>query len=69
MLSEREQQQALRGRQRSVTNESFGGEWRILRPGESVEVVTPFHRLALPPVSAPSRTSRSSPDQEKMLTS
>ena len=47
-LSEREQKQALVFGQRSVINETFGGEWRVVQgSGESVEVVTPFHRLAL----------------------
>ena len=70
MLSEREQQQALVVGQRSVTNESFGGEWRILQgSGESVEVVTPFHRLALAARHAAFKNEPLKPqDQEKMLT-
>jgi len=58
--------------QRSVTNESFGGEWRSLQgSGESVEVVTPFPPASRwPPVTPPSKNEPLKPqDQEKMLTS
>jgi len=69
-LSEREQQQALVVGQRSVTSETFGGEWRILHgSGESVEIVTPFHRLALAARHAAFKNEPLKPqDQEKMLT-
>ena len=47
-LSERERQEAVLVGQRSVTQEAFGGEWRVVQgSGESVEVITPFHRIAL----------------------
>jgi hypothetical protein len=47
VLGERERQEALRVGQRSVTSESFGQEWRVENgSGESVTVLTPFHRLA-----------------------
>ena len=69
-LSEREQKQALVVGQRSVINETFGGEWRIVQgSGESVEVVTPFHRLALAARNAAFKNEPLKPqDQEKMLT-
>ncbi len=47
-LGDRERDEALVAGQRSVTSESFGTEWRVLNGGgESVSVMTPFHRLAL----------------------
>jgi hypothetical protein len=47
-LGERERAEALREGQRSVISESFGQEWRVANgTGESVTVITPFHRLAL----------------------
>lgn len=47
-LTAREKEEALRVGQRSVTTEAFDVEWRILNgAGESVTVITPFHRLAL----------------------
>jgi hypothetical protein len=69
-LSQREQKQALVVGQRSVINETFGGEWRIVQgSGESVEVVTPFHRLALAARNAAFKNEPLKPqDQEKMLT-
>jgi len=69
-LSDREQKQALVVGQRSVINETFGGEWRIVQgSGESVEVVTPFHRLALAARNAAFKNEPLKPqDQEKMLT-
>ena len=69
-LSEREQKQALVVGQRSVINETFGGEWRIVQgSGESVEVVTPFHRLALAARNAAFKNEPLKPqDQDKMLT-
>jgi len=47
-LSDREQAEALREGQRSVTSDAFGDEWRVVNgSGESVTVLTAFHRLAL----------------------
>ncbi len=47
-LSAAEKQEALRLGERSVTQETFGAEWRVEKGnGESVTVMTPFHRLAL----------------------
>jgi hypothetical protein len=47
-LGDREQAEALRAGERSVTDDAFGDEWRVVSgSGESVTVLTPFHRLAL----------------------
>lgn len=47
-LTDREQKEALRVGQRSVTTDSFDAEWRVDNgAGEGVTVITPFHRLAL----------------------
>ena len=47
-LTDHEKEEALRVGQRSITTEVFGAEWRIVGgAGESVTVITPFHRLAL----------------------
>jgi hypothetical protein len=47
-LTQAETQAALGVGARSVTKESFGSEWRVdNRAGDSVVVVTPFHRIAL----------------------
>ena len=48
VLSERERDDAMLVGKRSVVSEEFGGEWRQKNAaGEVVEVMTPFHRLAL----------------------
>jgi hypothetical protein len=47
-LTERDQQDAIRLGRKSVVNEAFGGEWTSRNgAGETLTVVTPFHRLAL----------------------
>jgi hypothetical protein len=47
-LTPADQEAAVRLGERSVTSEAFGGEWRVTGgSGESVDVITPFHRLAL----------------------
>jgi hypothetical protein len=47
-LTPREQEEAIRVGERSVTSEVFGAEWRVGDDGgPSVTVITPFHRLAL----------------------
>ena len=69
VLGEREQQEALRVGQRSVTSETFGDEWRVVSgSGESVTVITPFHRLALAARNAAFKHEPLKPqDQERML--
>jgi hypothetical protein len=47
-LDERERQEAIRAGQRSVADETFGAEWTQRdESGQTVTVMTPFHRLAL----------------------
>jgi hypothetical protein len=55
--------------QRSVTQETFGGEWQVVHgSGESVEVITPFHRIALAARHAAFKNEPLKPgDQEQML--
>jgi hypothetical protein len=46
-LTEREQQEAIRLGRRSVVSEAFGQEWTSRNgAGDTLAVVTPFHRLA-----------------------
>ncbi len=47
-LTPAEQAEAIRLGARSITSDEFGDEWRVVNAtGESVTVITPFHRLAL----------------------
>jgi hypothetical protein len=47
-LAPAERDQALRVGRHSVTNEAFDAEWRVANgAGDSVMIVTPFHRLVL----------------------
>jgi hypothetical protein len=47
-LGERERQDAIAAGRRSVVSEEFGGEWQARNAsGETLSVMTPFHRLAL----------------------
>ena len=46
-LGESEQQAAIRAGERSTTAEAFDREWRVSSGGESVTVLTPFHRLVV----------------------
>jgi len=47
-LSPRDRDEAVRVGRRSVVDDHWGAEWRVAGgPGESVTVMTPFHRLAL----------------------
>jgi len=47
-LADAEREQAVRVGKRSVTTDEFGGEWRLKDgSGQTLEVMTPFHRLAL----------------------
>jgi hypothetical protein len=48
VLDAKEQQNAVRVGERSVTNDAFDAEWRVTNQrGEWVSVVTPFHRLVI----------------------
>jgi hypothetical protein len=47
-LTERQIQEALETGERSVTRENLGEEWRVRNAaGDSLTVMTPFHRLAI----------------------
>jgi hypothetical protein len=47
-LTPAQQQEALRVGQRSITRETFDAEWRVVNAaGETVVVLTPFHRLVI----------------------
>jgi hypothetical protein len=46
-LGDAEQQAAIRLGERSTTAEAFDREWRVSQGGESVTVLTPFHRLVV----------------------
>jgi len=68
-LGDKDREEALRTGQRSVTSETFGSEWRVVNGGgESVSVMTPFHRLALAArQSAFKGEALKVQDQERML--
>jgi hypothetical protein len=68
-LSESDQAQALRFGQRSTTMESWDAEWRVSNgSGDSVVVITPFHRLVVAGRNAAFKNEPVKPqDQEKML--
>ena len=47
-LADGDRREALRLGERSITNETFDYEWRVVGgTGESLTVMSPFHRLAL----------------------
>lgn len=47
-LTDAQKREAVRVGERSITQETFGGEWRVRGgDGETATVITPFHRLAL----------------------
>ena len=47
-LADREREQAIRVGKKSIVEEQFGGEWRLKDgSGQTLVVMTPFHRLAL----------------------
>ena len=47
-LTDRDRDQAIRAGKKSVVAEEFGAEWRVKdASGQTVTVMTPFHRLAL----------------------
>ena len=47
-LTDRDREQAIRAGKKSIVAEEFGGEWRVKdAAGQTVTVMTPFHRLAL----------------------
>jgi len=47
-LADGDRREALRLGERSITNDTFDGEWRVVGgTGESLVVMSPFHRLVL----------------------
>ena len=67
-LAPAERDQALRVGRRSVTNEAFDTEWRVANgAGDSVMVVTPFHRLVLAARHAAFRNEKMKPDEPERL--
>ena len=47
-LADRDREQAIRAGRRSIVAEEFGAEWRLKdASGQTLVVMTPFHRLAL----------------------
>jgi len=69
-LSDREQAEALRVGQRSVTKETgFDAEWRVENAtGEHLTVITPFYRLALAARNAAFKNEVMKPrDRDRML--
>ena len=68
-LTEREKNEALTVGQRSITRDGFDAEWRVVNGnGESVTVITPFHRLVLAARHAAFKNERLKPgDPDKLL--
>lgn len=68
-LTEGEKVEALRVGQRSVTVESFDAEWQVANgSGESVMVLTPFHRLVIAARHAAFRSETLSPaERDRVL--
>jgi hypothetical protein len=68
-LAPGDRDRALQVGRRSVTTEAFDAEWRVGNgAGDSVMVVTPFHRLVLAARHAAFKNERLRPDEpEKLL--
>jgi hypothetical protein len=67
-LSPAQQQAALRAGQRSITEDAFDVEWRVANgAGDSVRVLTPFHRLVLAGRHAAFRNEKLKPDEPARL--
>jgi hypothetical protein len=67
-LSPAERETALLVGQRSVTNDAFDAEWRVANgAGDSVLVVTPFHRLVLASRHAAFRNEKLRPSEPDKL--
>ena len=69
VMTEAQQSEAMRLGQRSVTSEaSFDAEWRVEnQAGESVTVITPFHRLALAARNAAFKNETVKPQEQSKL--
>jgi len=67
-LTPSERAEALRVGRRSVTVETFDAEWRVANAsGDSVTVITPFHRLVLAARHAAFRNEKMKPDKPDEL--
>jgi hypothetical protein len=67
-LGDREKDEALRVGQGSVSSEVFGAEWRVVNgDGESVTVVTPFHRLAMAARQAAFKNEPLKPQEQRRV--
>lgn len=63
-----ERETALRVGRRSITNDAFDAEWRVANgTGDTVLVVTPFHRLVLAGRHAAFRNEPVKPDEPERL--
>jgi hypothetical protein len=62
-LDDKAQQAAIRAGERSITTEAFDREWRVSSNGESVTVLTPFHRLVVASRHAAFKNSTIKPDE------
>lgn len=68
VLSEDERRQAVLLGQRSITAETLGDEWQVSNEaGETVTVLTPFHRLALAARHAAFRDQPVRPEDEQRV--
>lgn len=68
VLTPGERADALRVGRRSVTVETFDAEWRVTNAsGESLTVITPFHRLVLAARHAAFRSERMKADEPDRL--
>jgi len=68
VLSPAERETALLDGQRSVTNDAFDAEWRVTNGvGDTVRVVTPFHRLVLAGRHAAFRNAKLGPSEPDKL--
>lgn len=68
-LTDPDRQQAIRTGKKSIVAEEFGAEWRVKdASGQTLTVMTPFHRLALEARNSAFRSKELKPrDVEKVL--
>jgi hypothetical protein len=68
-LTDRDREQAIRAGKKSIVADEFGGEWRVKDgTGQSLVVMTPFHRLALAARNSAFRSKELKPrDVAKLL--
>jgi hypothetical protein len=67
-LTEAQRREAVQAGERSVHSETFDAEWRVAGdPGESVSVLTPFHRLVIAARHAAFRNGQLKPAEAARL--